>query len=453
MKIIIAGCGKVGYALAEQLNEEGHELTIIDTNEEKAGLVGNVLDVMCIQGNATSYRVQVEAGVKEADLMIAVTGKDEVNLLCCLIARKAGHCQTIARVRDPGYYAEIGFIKEELGLSLAINPELAAASDIARLIRIPSAMDVDAFAKGKVDLVRFRIPDGSSWSERKISEATKRFGFNMLICVVEKDGSHEVIIPDGNTILHEGDYISVIVPPDKMKALFSSIGIESKMIRDVMIAGGGTLAYYLARMLLESKIQVKIIENNRARCDELSELLPKAMIIYGDASGTDLLREEGIESSDAFISLTGLDEENVMLSCYVGKVSKAKVITKINKINYGGIIDNFDIGSVISPKYLTAEHIIKYVRGMQNSMGSAVEAVYKLIDNKVEALEFFVKKDSKVLNVPLSDLKLKSNLLLCNIVRRGKLILPTGQDSIKAGDTVIVVTTHKGLDDIEDILA
>lgn len=452
MKIIIAGCGKVGYALAEQLNEEGHELTIIDINEEKGRLVGNVLDVMCIQGNATSYRVQEEAGVKEADLLIAVTNKDEVNLLCCLIARKAGHCQTIARVRDPGYYAEIGFIKE-LGLSLAINPELAAASDIARLIRVPSAMEVDAFAKGKVDLVRFRIPENSTWADKKISDATKKFGFSLLICVVERDGSHDVIIPDGNTILHEGDYISVIVSPDKMKALFASIGIESKMIKDVMIAGGGTLAYYLARKLLESKIQVKIIENNRARCDELSELLPKAMIIYGDASATDLLREEGIESTDAFISLTGLDEENVMLSCYVGKVSKAKVITKINKINYGGIIDNFDIGSVVSPKYITAEHIIKYVRSMQNSMGSAVEAVYRIIDNKVEALEFSVKKDSRVLDVPLSQLKLKKNLLLCNIIRRGKIILPSGQDMIKAGDTVIVVTTHKGLDDIDDILA
>ena len=318
---------------------------------------------------------------------------------------------------------------------------------------MPSAMEVDAFAKGKVDLVRFRIPENSTWADKKISDATKKFGFSLLICVVERDGSHDVIIPDGNTILHEGDYISVIVSPDKMKALFASIGIESKMIKDVMIAGGGTLAYYLARKLLESKIQVKIIENNRARCDELSELLPKAMIIYGDASATDLLREEGIESTDAFISLTGLDEENVMLSCYVGKVSKAKVITKINKINYGGIIDNFDIGSVVSPKYITAEHIIKYVRSMQNSMGSAVEAVYRIIDNKVEALEFSVKKDSRVLDVPLSQLKLKKNLLLCNIIRRGKIILPSGQDMIRAGDTVIVVTTHKGLDDRDDILA
>lgn len=289
MKIIIAGCGKVGYILAEQLNEEGHEITIIDTNEEKINMVGNLLDVMCIQGNATSYHVQEEAGVKEADLLIAVTNKDEVNLLCCLIARKAGHCQTIARVRDPGYYAEIGFIKEELGLSMAINPELAAAADIARLIQIPSAMEVDTFAKGKVDLVRFRIPKGSAWGGKKIIDASKKVGGNLLICVIERE-NHQVLIPDGNVVLHEGDYISVIVPPDRMKALFSSIGIESRMIHDVIIAGGGRLAYYLAKQLLQSRIQVRIIENNRARCDELSELLPKAMIIYGDATDTDLLK-------------------------------------------------------------------------------------------------------------------------------------------------------------------
>ena len=198
---------------------------------------------------------------------------------------------------------------------------------------------------------------------------------------------------------------------------------------------------------------MKIIENNRARCDELSELLPKAMIIYGDASGTDLLKEEGIENADAFVSLTGLDEENVMLACYVGRVSRAKVITKINKINYGGILDNFDIGSVVSPRNLTTELIIKYVRCMQNSIGSAVEAVYRMVDNKVEALEFSVKKGAKVLDVPLADLQLKKNLLLCSIVRRGKIILPSGQDKIQAGDTIIVVTTHKGLDEIEDILA
>ena len=245
----------------------------------------------------------------------------------------------------------------------------------------------------------------------------------------------------------------MIVPPDRMKALFSSIGIESRMIHDVIIAGGGRLAYYLASKLLRSRIQVRIIENNRARCDELSELLPKAMIIYGDATNTELLKEEGLENADAFVSLTGLDEENVMLGCYAARVSRAKVVTKINKITYGGIMDSFDVGSIVSPRHLTTELISQYVRCMQNSMGSAVEAVYRMVDNKVEALEFSVKKGAKVLDMPLAEMKLKDNLLLCSIVRRGKMILPSGQDRIQAGDTVIVVTTHKGLDEIEDILA
>ncbi len=358
-------------------------------------------------------------------------------------------------MRDPGYYSEIGFIKEELGLSMAVNPELAAAADIARLIQVPSAMEVDTFARGKVDLVRFRIPEGSSWAGKKLSEVNRRFEGKMLICVIEREKTHELLIPDGNAVLHEGDSISVVMPPHELKALFAGIGISSRMIKHVMIAGGGTIAYYLAKILLKSKIKVKIIENNRERCEKLSELLPEAMVIYGDASGTDLLREEGIQNAEAFVSLTGLDEENVMLSFYAGKVSQAKIITKINKITYGGIIDNFEIGSVISPKNLTltAERIIKYVRSMQNSIGSAVEAVYRLMDNRVEALEFSVKEGARVLNVPLTELTLKDNLLLCNIVRNGKAILPSGQDRILAGDSVIVVTTHRGLDEIDDILA
>ena len=452
MKIIIVGCGKVGTALTAQLSREDNLVTVIDTDSIVVRNVSNTYDVMGIVGNGASYQVLQEADIEHADLMIAVTKSDEMNLLCCVIAKQAADCHTIARVRNPEYAREVNFIREELNLSMAINPELAAAADIARLIQIPSAMEVDTFAKGKVDLVRFRIPKGSAWGGKKIIDASKKVGGNLLICVIERE-NHQVLIPDGNVVLHEGDYISVIVPPDRMKALFSSIGIESRMIHDVIIAGGGRLAYYLAKQLLQSRIQVRIIENNRARCDELSELLPKAMIIYGDATDTDLLKEEGLESADAFVSLTGVDEENVMLSCYAGRVSKAKIITKITKISYGGIIDSFDVGSIVSPRHLTTELISQYVRCMQNSMGSAVEAVYRMVDNKVEALEFSVKKGAKVLDIPLAEMKLKDNLLLCSIVRRGRIILPSGQDRIQAGDTVIVVTTHKGLDEIEDILA
>ncbi len=451
MKIIIAGCGKVGYTLAEQLLEEKHEITLIDKQSEKLKSISERIDVNGICGNATSYLIQQEAGVKDADLFIAVTNQDEINLLCCLIAKKAGNCHTIARVRNPEYYAEIGFIKEELGLSLAINPELAAASKILHLIQVPSALELDTFAKGKINLVHFTIPSGSCWHNLKLSDAAK-YGPNLLICVVERV-DHSLIIPNGNTVLYEGDSVSIIIPPYRMNSLFSKLGLTTKVIKNVMIAGGGTIAYYLARQLLSAKISVKIIELNQERSEELSELLPNATIIRGDASNETLLHEEGLHQMDAFVSLTNYDEENIMLSLYAHKVSSAKLITKINKISFENVINEIPIGSIISPKYLTAEYIIQYVRSMQNSVGSNVETVYRLMDNRVEAVEFIVKEESKVTGIPLAKLKTKENVLLCNILRYGKIIIPSGQDMIQVGDSVVIVTTEKGMDDILDILA
>lgn len=466
MKVIIAGCGKVGYTLAEQLSEEGHDITVIDQDESKLETVSNNLDVIGVAGNGTSYRIQEEAGVEDADLMIAVTNKDEINLLACLIAKKAGNCQTIARVRNPEYYEEIGFLKEELGLSMVINPELAAATEISRLIQVPSAMEIDTFAKGKVNLVKFKVPENSVWDGMRISEISSRFGGDLLICIIErketekKDGekkylekkNRKIIIPDGNTFLLGGDKISVIVPPERMNGLFAKLGITYKMIKNIMIAGGSTIAYYLAVMLLKSRIKVKIMELKHDRCEELSNLLPEAMIIEGDAANETLLNEEGISNMDAFISLTNMDEENIMLSLFANKVSDAKLITKINRISFEGVIDDIPIGSIISPKDLTAEYIIRYIRSMQNSLGSNVEAVYRMMNHQVEALEFFIREDSRVTNVRLADLKLKPNLLICAIVRKGKRITPSGQDMILKGDSVIVVTTHIGLNDIQEIM-
>lgn len=450
MKIIIVGCGKVGYTLAEQLNEEGYDIIVIDSSEEKIRNVTNNLDVIGLVGNGTSFLKQREAGVEEAELLIAVTNQDEINLLCCLIAKKAGNCRTVARVRNPEYYAEIGYIKEELGLSLAINPELAAAANIQHLIQVPSAMDINSLAKGRVNLVRLMIPKDSGWNGLRVSEVSGKCGISLLICIVER--RHEVMIPDGNTVLLEGDSISVIASPEKLNDLFKNIGIHTHPIKTVMIAGGSKIAYYLAQRLGKFKIDVKIIETNLRRCEDLAELLPKAKIIHGDASSHAILLEEGLPQMDAFVSLTDYDEENIMLSLYAHKLSKAKLITKINKIDYDDVIEDIPIGSIVSPKYLTAEFIIQYVRSMQNSMGSNVETVCRILDNQVEALEFAIKEQSKVTDIPLMKLKLKKNLLLCNIVRKGRFIVPSGQDSIQEGDTVIVVTTHKGLNDIEDIL-
>lgn len=454
MKIIVAGCGKVGYTLAEQLSEEGYEITVIEPKPEKVQAAVDALDVIGYIGTGNSYKMQKEAGVEDADLLIAVTGHDEVNLLSCLIAKKAGNCRTIARVRNPEYVDEIGFIKEELGLSVAINPELATARDIERLIQVPSALEVDTFANGRAYMVRLEIPKNSPWHELRVMDAAVKYGNHFLVCILER--GDDLIIPSGNTVMMEGDRISIIAPTEDLNRLFNVIGIPVRPIRNVMIAGGGTIAYYLAQRLLRAKVNTTIIESNYERCNELSEKLDKATIIYGDAADSKLLLEEGLEQMDAFVALTNFDEENIMLSLYAHRMSKAKLITKINKIAFEGIVRSIPVGSIISPKHLTAEHIIQYVRDMENSMvnerDSKVDMVYRIADNKAEALEFSVEDMSRVTNVPLMNLKLKSNLLICSIMRANRVIIPSGQDKILSGDKVVVVTTGRHLTRLEDIL-
>lgn len=449
MKIIVVGFGKVGYVLADQLNNEGHDLTVIDLNENRMQYAISQLDIQAITGNGTSYRTQMEAGIQDSDLLIAVTDHDEINLLSCLIAKKAGNCHTIARVRNPEYSKEINFIKEELGLSMSINPERAAAMEIVHLIQIPSAMEIDTFARGRVNLIKFRVPNGSPILNIKVSD--NALLKDCLLCVVQRYDK-SIIIPDGNTVLREGDIVSVIVPLNKIFKFFSSIGIKTRPIKDVLIVGGSTIAYYLAETLIKSRINVKIIEQKQSRCEELSALLPEAMIICGDASNRGVLDEEGIKNTDAFVSLTNLDEENIMLSLYANKISSAKIITKINKIDFEEVISDMPIGSIICPKNITAEGIIRYVRSMQNSSEGNMETLYRMMDNRVEALEFIVREDSAVTNMPLMNLNLKENLLICCINRNGRIITPSGKDVILKGDSVVIVTTKLGLNNIRDII-
>lgn len=451
MKIIIAGCGKVGYTLAEQLSEEGHEITIIDPREEKLNQLLSVLDVQGVQGNATIFRTQSEAGIKESDLLIAVTGQDEINLLTCLIAKKFGNCNTIARVRNPEYNSEIKYLRRELGLSMAINPEYACAMNIAQLLEVPSALDIFSFAKTRINLIKLPVPDNSVLHSMSVYDFSNRISESTLICAVERD--HEVIIPDGNTVLQRGDNMFVIVPPRDIHSLLSKIGIKVKPIKSVMIIGGGTIAYYLAKHLENTRLQVKIVDKDLKRCEKLSSLLPKAMIINGDATNRELLLEEGIDETEAFVSLTNMDEENLVLSLFANKVSNAKIITKVDKVDFEEVIDELPIGTIACPKNITAKSILQHVRAMQNSLGSNVETLYRILDDKVEALEFSIKQESKVTGIPLMNLKTKKNLLVCAIVRNGKIITPSGKDTINNGDTVIIVTTNRGLKDITDILA
>ena len=450
MKIIIVGCGKVGATLAEQLTRENHDITIIDINGEALKSISDSIDVMSVTGNGAIYQVQMEAGIKDADLLIATTNSDELNMLCCLIAKKAGNCHTIARIRNPEYSSEIGYIREELNLSMAINPDLAAAGEIARLLRFPSAIKIEPFAKGKIELLKFRIPEGSVLDQTRVMEVVGKLKSNVLICAVER-GS-DVVIPDGNFMMAKGDVISFIASHASSADFFRKAGIENNVVKSAMFVGGGKLTYYLAKFLADTKIKIKIIEQNEERCRELSELLPSALIIHGDGSDQQLLQEEGIRQTEAFASLTGFDEENIMLSLYAASQSRAKLITKVNRISFGNVIDSMNLGSVIYPKLITADIILRYVRAMQNSMGSNVETLYKIAGDKAEALEFRVTKDAPIVGIPLEKLQLKSNLLVACINRNGRIMTPRGKDTIEAGDTVIIVTTHTRLNDIRDII-
>ena len=450
MQIIIVGCGNVGTTIAQQLSKEGHNITVIDMDGHKVEAVANHYDVMGIVGNGASFSVQNEAGIEKADLMIAVTASDELNMLSCLIAKKAGDCSTIARVRNPLYNKEIAFIKEELGLSMVINPEYAAACEIARLLKFPSAIKVDTFAKGRMELLKCKINEGSILHGRPLTYLSSGLHCDVLICTVQR--GDEVFIPDGNFELREKDVISVVASPKKANEFFRKIGMATNRIKSCMIIGGGETTYYLAQQLLPMGIEIKIIEQNKERCNELSELLPQALVIHGDGTDRNLLYEEGLPRIHAFVSWTSMDEENIMLSLFAKSVYKAKTITKVHRIDYDEIIENLDLGSVLYPKNITAEYILQYVRARQNSIGSNIETLYQLIEDKVEALEFRVSKQSKLVGVPLKELRLKENLLIAGINRKRMSITPGGQDTIEVGDTVVVVTTNQGFHDLEDIL-
>ena len=450
MKIIIVGCGKIGLSIIKQLVIEKHDITVIDKSAEVINDVTNNYDVMGLVGNGASYSVQKDADVDKTDLLIAVTGSDEINLLCCLFAKKAGNCSTIARVRDPLYSKEIQYIKDELGLSMIINPEYAAAVEISRLLRFPSADMIDTFAKGRVELLNLVINEDSPFVDKTLIDVSKRVLSDILICTVER--GDDIFIPNGAFILRAGDKITIVASAVNSREFFTKIGYDTHQVKDTMIIGGGRMTYYLAEILLKMGIRVKIVEVDRDKCETLSETLPKATIINGDATNQEILKEEGIGGCDSFVSLTGIDETNIFLSLYAKTMTSGKVITKIDRISFDDIIHTFSPGSLIYPDKIAADYIVSYVRAMQNSIGSNVETLIKLNGGRVEALEFKISKGSPIVGVPLMQLNLKRDILIGCINRKGTIIIPKGQSVIEEGDTVIVVTTKSGLSDIKDIL-
>ena len=451
MKIIIVGGGKVGETLVANLCSEGHDITVIDRSDKVVDQLCDRYDVMGYSGNGASYTVLEEADIEHADLVIAVTGHDELNLFVCLLARKAGNCQTIARVHNPEYNRAVNFIKDELGLALVINQEFAAAQETARVLRFPSAIEINAFAKGKVELLHFRIPQGSILNGMNLFEMHEKLNCDVLVCTLERDSS--MIIPQGNTVLKTGDVISIVAALEEQEKFFTKIGLETHSVRNAMIIGGGDVALYLGRMLLNSGIQVKIIEKNLARCEELAELLPRATIIHGDGSDKELLEEEGIRNTEGVVCMTGIDEENVVLSLFAKTCGVRKIITKVNRVAFEEVFESLNLDTMISPKNITAELIVQYVRAMQNSFGSNIETLHRIMDDQAEALEFMIRDNFSKADIPLSRLSLKPGVLVAAIYRNGRFIVPRGADVIKRGDTVLIITTLKGVNDISDVFA
>lgn len=451
MKIVIVGDGKVGHALSEQLSGERHDIVVIDNKPDRARYTDTRLDVVAVQGNGASYLVQQEAGVAEADLLIAATSADEVNMLCCLVAKKMGAKGTIARVRNPEYTQQLELMGDDLGLSMTINPELAAAAEIARILAFPSATRIETFGRGRVELYEFVLPDTTPLHGLALAGLYSTHKLKVLICVVQRAG--QVFIPSGDFVLQRGDVLNITSTRTRIQDFCRVAGITTHKIHNVMVAGGSRIAYYLTRQLQHMGLQVKIVERDRARCLQLCERFPEAMIIEGDAGDYTLLQEEGLADTDAFVSLTGNDEENILMSLNAATQGVHKVVTKVNRDGLTGLAGKLKLGSVISPKYITANNIVQVVRALANSQGSNVETLHRLVDNTVEALEFRIVPGFARAGVPLKELQFQPNLLLACILRGSEVIIPGGNDTIEVGDSVVVVTTRRFMDDIADIFA
>lgn len=462
MNIIIIGCGKVGQELTAHLTEESNNITVIDLQQSKLNAVAARYDVLTVCGNGATHLVQQAAHIDRADLLIAVTGSDELNLLCCLIAKKAGNCHTIARVRSPQYSSEAPYLKDELGLAMVINPELESAAEIARVLRFPSAMKIDTFAKGRVELLKFRLPESSPLVGMAVKEMSSKLHCDVLICTIERtipapEGSdepptEEAYIANGDFVFAEKDVISIIATPRNANTFFKKINYKINSVKDTMIVGGGDIAYYLCQILVRSGISVTLIEKDEKRCAELESQLDDVRIICGDAADQETLLEEGLAEVGGFVAMTNLDEENILLSLFAKSAGKAKLVTKINRIDFGDVIKHLDLDSIIYPKNVTTETIVRYVRAMNNSIGSNMETLYTVIKGKIEAAEFTIKENSPIVDIPLMELKFKKDVLIAAILRDRKVIIPRGQDTIQAGDSVVIVTTHLELHDIADVL-
>lgn len=451
MNIVIVGDGKVGAALTEHLSTEGHDVVVIDKDPKVVEEMVNQYDVMGLCGNGASYSVQMEAGVDKARLLIAATSSDELNILCCLVAKKIGAHHTIARVRNPEYAKQLHFFKEELGLSLVVNPEFAAANEIARVLRFPTALNMESFAGDRVDLAEIEIKANNPLAGMCVYEIGKRFKARVLICAIQR--GEKVYIPNGNFGLQAGDRIHITSKRSDMIAFMKELGIYRHRTKNVLISGGGKMGYYLARQLSETGHNVKVIEIEEQRAEALADLLPNATVICGDGSDRNLLLEQGLDNQDAFVSLTTIDEENIITTMYASSIGVGKTVAKVNRVSYD-ILQSIGIETAVSSKTIAANQILGYVRALENSGASSVQTLYKLVNDRVEALEFRIETEAAFyIGSTLKELQLKDDVIIGCILRKGKIIYPCGDDTIENGDNVIVITTQYGFKNFEEIFA
>ena len=448
MKIIVIGCGKIGKTIIEHVSKEGHSLVIVDNNREKVEELIERYDVMGVVGNGASLDIQEEAGVKFADLVIAVTPEDEINILVSMVAKKLGASSTIARVRNPEYLRQTKLMQEELGLSMVVNPEQETADEIINMVNLPSLLKLEPFAKGKVNLVEILVEENNPLIGETLITMNKKIRTKVLICAIQRAGN--VIIPNGNFKIEQGDRLSITANASSLVTFLKELNLIKSPLKNIMIIGGGKISYYLAKELSNKKYHIKLIEMNKNRAEEMAELLPKVDVICGDGTDHELLIEEGIEASDACIALTNVDEENIIVSMYATGLKIKKVIAKIKRNSFLTMVNDLGIASIVSPKDIVASKIISYIRALSNKRGSNVLTLYKLVNNQVEALEFDAKKKEKFYNKPLKDLNIKENCLIACIIRDGNVLIPSGNDFIQLNDRVLVVTTHQQFDDLMD---
>ena len=452
MRILIVGAGKVGYTIASYLSKENHDITLMDNNLSVLQSAQDSLNVICLKGSGTSMSALLEAGVDKADLMIAVTSSDEVNMLCCLTARRLGAAHTVARIRDPEYSKELNALKKDLGLDMVINPEYQTAMEIARILRFPAAVSVDPFAGGHVEMVAYRLTEEEKVVNQPLYKAMSKASQAVLFCAVQR--GDEFFIPNGNTELKAGDLAYIIGRGSQIENFLKANGRKTHSVKSAMVVGGGRIAYYLCDSVSSSGMRVKIIDVDQTKCEELDEMLPDCIVIHGDGTDMELLESENIRECEALVLLTGNDEENVITGLYARQIGIKKVIVKVSRDGYSRLLKELKLDSVVSPKNITAIQIIRYVRALNNSQGAeSLEMLYRFAEGHAEAAQFSVTETTKYTGVPFRKVPFKPHVLVAAIIRRSQVIIPSGTDSLQEKDTVIVVSNHFGFTELNEIFA